>query len=50
MTASEIRTRTGAAVTAVPTDIATADGHARVLDACPEPDILINGGLAKMTF
>jgi 3-oxoacyl-[acyl-carrier protein] reductase len=41
-TASEIRARTGASVTAVPADVATADGRARVLDACPQPDILVN--------
>jgi len=41
-TAAEIRTRTGTSVTAVPSDIATVDGRARALEACPQPDILIN--------
>jgi 3-oxoacyl-[acyl-carrier protein] reductase len=41
-TAEEIRRATGTAVTAVPGDITTEEGRARVLAACPEPDILIN--------
>jgi 3-oxoacyl-[acyl-carrier protein] reductase len=41
-TAEAIRGKTGAAVTAVPGDITTEEGRARVLAACPEPDILIN--------
>ncbi len=41
-TTEEIRDATGAKVTAVACDITTQDGQAQVLDACPEPDILIN--------
>jgi 3-oxoacyl-[acyl-carrier protein] reductase len=41
-TAEEIRSQTGAAVTAVPGDITTAEGRAAALAACPEPDILVN--------
>jgi 3-oxoacyl-[acyl-carrier protein] reductase len=40
-TAREIRGETGTAVTAVPGDITTEEGRARVLAACPEPDILV---------
>jgi 3-oxoacyl-[acyl-carrier protein] reductase len=41
-TAEEVRRQTGAAVTAVAGDIATGEGRAGVLAACPEPDILVN--------
>ena len=41
-TAAEIRSRTGAKVTAVAADVTTADGQARLLAACPAPDILVN--------
>jgi 3-oxoacyl-[acyl-carrier protein] reductase len=41
-TADEIRRTTGAKVTAVQADVATAAGRAAVLAACPEPDILVN--------
>jgi 3-oxoacyl-[acyl-carrier protein] reductase len=41
-TAEEIRRETGAAVTAVPGDVAAEEGRARVLAACPDPDILVN--------
>ena len=41
-TAAEIRTATGAKVTAVAGDITTEAGRAAALAACPEPDILIN--------
>jgi len=41
-TAAEIRERTGAAVTPVAADIATPEGRAAVLAACPQPDILVN--------
>ena len=41
-TAAEIRTATGAKVTAVAGDITTEAGRAATLAACPEPDILIN--------
>jgi 3-oxoacyl-[acyl-carrier protein] reductase len=40
--ATEIRNSTGAKVTAVVADIATAEGQAALFSACPEPDILIN--------
>ena len=41
-TAEEIRSRTGVKVTTVAGDITTAEGRARVLSACPEPDILVS--------
>ncbi|MFQ5984963.1 MAG: SDR family oxidoreductase [Alphaproteobacteria bacterium] len=41
-TAEEIRAATGAHVTAVAGDIATEEGRAAVLEACPEADILVN--------
>ena len=41
-TAEEIRSRTGVKVTAVAGDITTSEGRARVLQACPEPDILVS--------
>lgn len=41
-TAAEIRSATGAAVTAVVADITTAEGRAAALAACPHPDILVN--------
>jgi len=41
-TADEIRTATGARVTAVAGDITTEDGRAAALAACPDPDILVN--------
>jgi 3-oxoacyl-[acyl-carrier protein] reductase len=41
-TAAEIRSSTGAKVTAVAGDITTEAGRAAALAACPEPDILIN--------
>lgn len=40
--ADEIRSRTGATVTAVPADINTEEGRQALLTACPEPDILVN--------
>jgi 3-oxoacyl-[acyl-carrier protein] reductase len=40
--ADEIRKLTGVKVTPVAGDIATAEGRAAALQACPEPDILIN--------
>jgi 3-oxoacyl-[acyl-carrier protein] reductase len=45
-TAAEIRTATGADVTAVVADLCTEDGRTRLLAACPAPDILVtnNGG------
>ncbi|MBS0374383.1 MAG: SDR family oxidoreductase [Proteobacteria bacterium] len=41
-TAAELRSATGAAVTAVAADLSTRDGQAALLAACPEPDILVN--------
>jgi 3-oxoacyl-[acyl-carrier protein] reductase len=41
-TAVELRQATGAKVTAVQCDVATPDGQAALLGACPEPDILVN--------
>jgi 3-oxoacyl-[acyl-carrier protein] reductase len=41
-TAAEIGAATGAKVTAVAADVATADGQAALFAACPEPDILVN--------
>ena len=45
-TAGEIRRATGANVVAVAADLCTEDGRARLVAACPEPDILVtnNGG------
>jgi 3-oxoacyl-[acyl-carrier protein] reductase len=40
--AQEIETRTGRAVRAVVADINTETGRACLLEACPEPDILVN--------
>lgn len=42
MAADEIRQATGGQVTPVEADITTAEGQARLLSACPEPDILVN--------
>src|SRR5262249_41976834 len=41
-TANAIRSAHGVTVTAVAADIATDDGRAAVLAACPDPDILVN--------
>src|SRR5262245_41403034 len=41
-TAAEIREATGVHVTAVAADITTQAGRTAALDACPEPDILLN--------
>jgi 3-oxoacyl-[acyl-carrier protein] reductase len=41
-TAAEIRKATGAKVTAVAADVATAEGQSAIFAACPEPDILVN--------
>ena len=41
-TAEEIRGETGVEVTAVAADVATPEGRAAVLAACPNPDILVN--------
>jgi 3-oxoacyl-[acyl-carrier protein] reductase len=41
-TAAELRQTSGAKITAVRADVATPDGQAALLGACPEPDILVN--------
>jgi 3-oxoacyl-[acyl-carrier protein] reductase len=41
-TAAELRAATGAKIDAVQADVATADGQAALLAACPAPDILVN--------
>jgi 3-oxoacyl-[acyl-carrier protein] reductase len=41
-TCREMRNVTGAKVTSVIGDLATADGQAALLAACPQPDILVN--------
>ena len=41
-TAADLRRVTGAKITAVEADVATADGQRKLLAACPEPDILVN--------
>lgn len=41
-TAGEIRSKTGAKVTAVACDVTTPEGRRQILDACPQPDILVN--------
>jgi 3-oxoacyl-[acyl-carrier protein] reductase len=40
--AAEIRAATGGKVKAVAADVATPEGQAALLAACPEPDILVN--------
>src|SRR5580704_5413508 len=41
-TAAELRKTTGAKITAVAADVATAEGQSALLAACREPDILVN--------
>jgi 3-oxoacyl-[acyl-carrier protein] reductase len=41
-TAAELRQATGAKVTAVAGDVASAEGQTALFAACPEPDILVN--------
>ncbi|MCR9135030.1 MAG: SDR family oxidoreductase [Alphaproteobacteria bacterium] len=41
-TADEIRTQTGASIVEVAADVSSNDGQAALLEACPEPDILVN--------
>ncbi len=41
-TAEELRKATGAKITPVAADIASADGQQALLAACPQPDILVN--------
>lgn len=51
-TAAEIRAATGAKVGWVAADVTTKDGRAAIIEACPEPDILLNnaGGMAPGDF
>jgi 3-oxoacyl-[acyl-carrier protein] reductase len=51
-TAAEIRAATGVEVVAVVADLATEDGRARLVAACPAPDILVtnNGGPMPARF
>ena len=50
--AGEIRAETGAKVTTVVADITTEEGRAAALEACPQPDILLNnaGGMPPGDF
>ena len=50
--ADDLRRRTGATITTVVADVATAEGRAALLAACPEPDILVTnaGGPPKKDF
>ena len=41
-TAADLRKATGARITAVAADVATAEGQKALFGACPEPDILVN--------
>lgn len=51
-TAAEIRQSTGANVIAVPADVSTSAGQSALLEACPQPDILVNnnGGPPRRDF
>ena len=51
-TAAEIAKQTGARVVAVVADVSTREGQDALLDACPEPDILVNnnGGPPRRDF
>ena len=41
-TAAELHQATGAKITPVAADVATADGQRALFDACPKPDVLVN--------
>jgi 3-oxoacyl-[acyl-carrier protein] reductase len=41
-TAAELRTATGSKIVAVQADVATPEGQAALLQACPAPDVLVN--------
>ena len=41
-TATEIREASGVKVTAVAADVSSREGQAALLEACPDPDILVN--------
>lgn len=51
-TAVAIRTATGAKVTAIAADVGTREGQRLLLEACPNPDILVNnnGGPPRRNF
>ena len=51
-TASAIRAQTGANVIAVAADVSTAEGQRLLLEACPNPDILVNnnGGPPRKNY
>ncbi len=51
-TGEEIRKATGANVTVVIGDVSTSEGQKALLEACPEPDILVNnnGGPPRKDF
>ena len=51
-TAEAIRSETGATVHEIAADVSTPDGQAELLEACPEPDILVNnnGGPPRRDF
>ncbi|WP_350334881.1 SDR family oxidoreductase [Coralliovum pocilloporae] len=51
-TADEIRDRFGVRVTAIAADVSTAGGQALLLEACPNPSILVNnnGGPPRKDF
>ncbi len=51
-TAEEIRDKTGASVTVVIADVSSPDGQKALLNACPNPDILVNnnGGPPRRDF
>ncbi len=51
-TANDLGARFGVAVTPVAADVGTAEGRTALLEACPEPDILVNnnGGPPRRSF
>jgi len=51
-TAAEIRQSTGANIIAVAADVSTSAGQSALLEACPQPDILVNnnGGPPRRDF
>lgn len=51
-TAEAIRAATGAKITAIAADVGTKEGQALLLEACPDPDILVNnnGGPPRKNY
>ncbi len=47
-TADAIRAETGVKVTTVAADVSTEEGRAAVLEACPDPDIVLNNAGGKL--